>query len=68
MATVSLNHDPDEKVDIPTLIAEVVKDPETWLDRPNDLLGGKRPRELLGTDSEERVRELVRSIKIGMFS
>lgn len=68
MATVRLDRDPDEKVDIPTLIAEVVNDPQAWLDQPNDQLGGNRPRDLLGTASEERVRELVRSIKIGMFS
>ncbi len=36
------------------------------MDTPNDQLGGKKPNDLVGTPSEPRVRELVRSIKQGM--
>ncbi len=63
-----IDRDPDECVDIKSLIAEVIDRPDEWMNHPNDQLGGKKPRELIGTDHEERVRELVRAIKIGMFT
>lgn len=58
--------DPDEKVDLESLIAEVVDRPAKWMDTPNDQLSGDKPRDLIGTIREERVRELVRAIKIGI--
>jgi hypothetical protein len=60
------DRDPDEQADLRSLISDVVDEPDSWLDTPNDLLGGKKPRDFIGTDQEERVRELVRAIKIGM--
>jgi hypothetical protein len=65
---VQAKRDPDETVDLKTLIAEVVADPEVWMDTPHDLLGGKKPNELVGTANEQQLRELARAIKIGMFS
>ncbi|HWE34990.1 MAG TPA: hypothetical protein VG406_00340 [Isosphaeraceae bacterium] len=60
--------DPDETRDIHDLIDEVIPLPGLWLDTPNENLGGARPRELIGTDREEIVRDLARAIKNGMFS
>lgn len=68
MATTHIDRDPDELADLRTLIAEVIDDPDAWMDMPNDQLGLMKPNDLIGTDSEERVRELVRAIKIGMFT
>jgi hypothetical protein len=62
------DRDPDEQVEIESLISEVIDDPDRWLDTPHPMLGGLKPREMIGTDSEVRLRELVRAIKIGMFS
>ncbi len=64
----TIDRDFDERVDIESLIAEVFAEPDEWMNHPNDQLGGKKPRELIGTDHEERLRELVRAIKIGMFT
>ncbi len=64
----TIDRDPDECVDIKWLIAEVIDQPDEWMNYPNNQLAGKKPRELIGTDHEERVRELVRAIKIGMFT
>ena len=58
--------DPDECRDIRELIAEVIDQPKKWMNTPHALLGGKKPRELIGTDLEEVLRGLVRAIKIGM--
>ncbi len=66
--TAATDRDPDEDCEIRSLVAEVVDDPDAWLDTPNDQLGGERPRDFIGTDREERLRELARSIKIGMFT
>ena len=66
MVKASLKRDPDETRDLRCLVAEVVSEPDIWMDTPNDQLGGKKPNDLVGTPSEPRVRELVRSIKQGM--
>ena len=66
MSILNSQCDPDEKSDLKTLISEVVAQPDQWMDTPNDQLGGKKPRDLIGTDCEERLRELARAIKIGM--
>jgi hypothetical protein len=58
--------DPDETADIHDLISDVVSDPEPWLDPPNDRLGGKKPKDLIGTDKEVHLRDLARAIKYGM--
>lgn len=52
-------------------IAEVVLDPDRWLITPHDLLGGREPNELLNSnskDDQQRLRDLVESIKFGEFS
>ena len=60
--------DPDQFVDIKDLIAEVIDNPEEWLDRPHPLLGLAKPRDLIGTDREASLRDLARAIKYGVFS
>ncbi len=49
------------------LIGEVIPQPADWINTPHDLLGGKTPNDLIGTDQEDRVRELTRAFKNGMF-
>ncbi len=68
MSITDTERDPDEHVELESLIAEVVADPDRWMDTPNDQLGGEKPRGLIGTDREEQLRDLARAIKIGMFS
>ncbi|MCI0525727.1 MAG: MbcA/ParS/Xre antitoxin family protein [Acidobacteria bacterium] len=49
---------------------EVVLDPDRWLRTPHDLLGGREPIDLirLGDEGEQIVRDLLESIKHGMFT
>ncbi len=62
------DRDPDEQVEIESLIAEVIPDSARWMDTPHERLGAHKPRELIGTDREVLLRNLVRAIKNGMFS
>lgn len=55
-----------EKADIFEEVRTVVLDPVTWLNQPNDQLGGKRPQDLLDQGDEDAVRDLIRSIRHGM--
>jgi uncharacterized protein (DUF2384 family) len=52
-------------------IAQVVLDPDKWLITPHDLLGGREPLDLLNSgndEDEQKVRDLIESIKHGIFS
>ena len=56
-----------EKVNIYEELQDIVRDPDQWLDQPNDQLGGKRPRDFLGSPEKEKpLRDLLRAIKHGM--
>jgi hypothetical protein len=60
--------DPDETVDLRTLILSVVPDAERWMDTPNPHFDLAKPKDLIGTDKEKHLRNLVRAVKNGMFS
>ena len=57
---------PDETSDIYKEIGQIVQDPDYWLDMPHDQLGGRKPKELIGTDHEQHLRDLLREIRHGM--
>jgi uncharacterized protein (DUF2384 family) len=57
---------PGEKADIREEAAEMIAEPEKWLDMPNAMLGGEKPNDLIGTDREQLVRDLLRAIKYGI--
>jgi uncharacterized protein (DUF2384 family) len=57
---------PGEKEDIRQEAATLVAEPEKWLDNPHPLLGGQRPNDLIGTDQELHLRNLLRRIKFGI--
>lgn len=68
MISFGYQRDPDELADLKDLISEVVDKPDDWMDHPNDQLGGDKPNDLIGTDREGLLRELIRAIKVGMPS
>ena len=57
-----LGEDPDIRKEVADLLA----DPSEWLNTPNARLGGKKPGDLIGTDREQLLRDLLRAIKYGM--
>jgi uncharacterized protein (DUF2384 family) len=57
---------PGESADIQKDIATLIDDPSKWLDTPHARLGGAKPKDLIGADREQFLRDLLRSIKYGM--
>jgi len=57
---------PDEQADIKKDVATLIDDPSEWLATPNTRLGGDKPQDLIGTDREQLLRDLLRSIKYGI--
>lgn len=50
-------------------IAEVVQNPDLWLDTPNDRLGGQRPRTLLESEKGRAIlHDVVQAVKHGMVT
>jgi hypothetical protein len=56
----------DESPDILDDVSQVFPDSDAWLDAPNSLLGGDKPRDLIGTEREREVRDLLRGIRDGI--
>jgi hypothetical protein len=56
----------DESTNIVEDVGKLIPDAEEWLDSPNSLLGGERPRDLIGTEMEPEVRYLLRGIRDGI--
>jgi hypothetical protein len=46
----------------------IVQDPDAWLDRENDQLGGRKPNDLIAAGKEQLVRDLIEAIKHGMHT
>ena len=57
---------PGERKDIRKEITALIDEPNKWLKTPNDQLGGERPKDLIGTEREQLLRDLLRAIKYGM--
>jgi uncharacterized protein (DUF2384 family) len=49
------------------LAADVLDDPGPWLRAPNPQLGDRPPIDLIGTDEEFRVSNLLTAIDRGLF-
>jgi hypothetical protein len=56
----------DESSNIVDDVSKVIPNSEAWLDSPNSWLGGERPRDLIGTEMEWEVRDLLRGIRDGI--
>lgn len=56
----------DESPNILDDIQKLIPDPDTWLNAPNDFLGGKRPCDLINSEGERELRYLLRGIVDGI--
>jgi hypothetical protein len=56
----------DDELPLEEEFKRIFANPEEWLDMPNDQLSGRKPKDLLGTDDEQVLRDLTRRIKHGM--
>ncbi len=59
---------PGESKNILDDIKSTLPDAEEWLDSPNNRLGGKKPRDLIGTPDERYIREMLRRVWSGALS
>jgi hypothetical protein len=48
------------------LIYSVIDEPEDWMSMPNPWLGGHSPDELIGTDREQLVIDIVEGVRQGV--
>ena len=55
-----------EDVNLVQELKKLFSDPQPWLDTPNAQFMGRKPRELLGTEEEEHLRNWIRLVKHGM--
>ncbi len=50
-------------------IAEIVQDPDLWLDTPNERFGGQQPRTLLESEKGRAIlHDVVQAVKHGMVT
>ncbi len=49
------------------LLGGFFAEPQVWLDTPNPNFGGRKPGDLVGTDEERKVYNLLRAVDLGMF-
>ena len=57
---------PDESPSIEVDVQSTIPNAEEWLDLPNSRIGGQKPRDLIGTPREFRLRDIIRSIRAGI--
>jgi hypothetical protein len=61
---------PPSRSELEGEVAEVVMHPGLWLDTPNDLFGGRAPREFLDGGDEERalLHDVLQAARFGVPS
>ncbi len=48
-------------------LQDILKNPDEWLDEPNDQFGGRPPRALIGIPDEQLLRNMIRAVKHGLL-
>jgi hypothetical protein len=66
--TQKVEIDPDHKLTTRELILKIIPDGAEWIKTPNSRFGGQTPEELIGTQYEPALRNLVFGVKDGIFS
>lgn len=49
------------------LLTAVVDNPEIWMSTPSIQFGGRRPGELVGTEEEFKIFDILRAVEQGLF-
>jgi Protein of unknown function (DUF2384) len=53
--------------ELDTLLADVVEHPENWMSTPSAQLGGRRPSDLVGTEEEFKIFDILHAVDQGFF-
>jgi len=67
VSTTNFPNQPDPSPELKELLFAVVDDPETWLSTPSMQFGGRRPGDLIGTDEEPKLFDLLNAVDQGLF-
>jgi Protein of unknown function (DUF2384) len=67
MTAAAVEAGPFVKRSVQELAEGLLMYPEQWLDNPNPNFGGRKPRDLLGTDEEVKVYNILNAADQGMF-
>jgi Protein of unknown function (DUF2384) len=65
-AAVMANH-PARSPELNALVADVVEHPDTWMSTPSAQFGGRRPIDLVGTDEEFKIFNILHAVDQGLF-
>jgi Antitoxin Xre/MbcA/ParS C-terminal toxin-binding domain len=65
-AVVTANH-PARSPELDALLADVVEHPETWMSTPSVQFGGRRPIDLVGTEEEVKIFDILHAVDQGLF-
>ena len=53
--------------ELDTLLADVVEHPEIWMSTPSVQLGGRRPADLVATEEEFKIFDILHAVNLGLF-
>ena len=53
--------------ELEALLSTVLQEPGAWLATPSIQFGGRAPGELIGTDEEDKVVDLLHAVDLGLF-
>jgi hypothetical protein len=58
---------PLRSVSLHELLNAVVENPEAWLSTPSAQFGGRKPSDLIGTEEEHKIVDLLLAVDQGLF-
>jgi hypothetical protein len=67
VSTTQTSGQPEASPELRELLDAVVDDPQKWLATPSMQFGGRRPAELVGTDEEPKIFDLLHAVEQGLF-
>lgn len=53
--------------ELDVLLESVLEQPEAWLKAPNPRFRGARPADLVGTEDESKIIDILRAVDLGLF-
>ncbi len=66
-ASITAEREPQPPTDLKQLAIEVLGNPSAWFSTPNSNLGSRKPADLIGTEEEHKVFDLLYAVDQGSF-
>ncbi len=58
---------PARSAELDELLIAVVDNPQIWMSTPSIQFGGRRPSELVGTEEEFKIFDILHAVDLGLF-